>query len=61
MPWPANSDGYRRLAARIVTGLRDGYGIPEPQNLVYQAWNDREGNREIELPLIGSVRQESWQ
>ncbi|WP_206055206.1 hypothetical protein [Nocardia sp. CS682] len=59
LPWPANSDGYQRLAARIATGLRDAYGILDPKKLVYQAWNDRDGNREIDLPLIGSVRQEN--
>ncbi|WP_405164842.1 hypothetical protein OG203_06940 [Nocardia sp. NBC_01499] len=53
LPWPASSDGYRRLASRIVAGLRDAYGITEPSKLVYKAWNERDGNREIELPLIG--------
>lgn len=49
--WPARSDGYRQLAERIVTGLRDAFGIADPARLVYEAWNERGG--EVELPLLG--------
>ncbi|MGY5207574.1 DUF6301 family protein [Nocardia gipuzkoensis] len=49
--WPTSSDGYRQLAARIVTGLRDAFGIADPAILVNEAWNERGG--EIELPLLG--------
>ncbi|WP_280483878.1 DUF6301 family protein [Nocardia farcinica] len=49
--WPAPSDGYRQLAERIVTGLRDGFRITDPATLVYEAWNERGG--EVELPLLG--------
>ncbi|MGV9334943.1 TY-Chap domain-containing protein [Nocardia sp. NPDC003726] len=49
--WPASSDGYHQLAARMVTGLRDAFGIADPATLVYEAWNERGG--ETELPLLG--------
>ncbi|MCC3332978.1 DUF6301 family protein [Nocardia abscessus] len=49
--WPASSDSYRQLAARMVTGLRDAFGIADPATLVYEAWNERSG--ETELPLLG--------
>lgn len=53
LPWPAGAGDYERLAARIATGLRDGFGIPEPRRLIYRAWNERDGNRMVELPLLG--------
>ncbi|NKY27761.1 TY-Chap domain-containing protein [Nocardia gamkensis] len=53
LPWPASADGYRQLAARMITGLRDGFGITDPATLVYEAWNDRGGNLKVELPLLG--------
>lgn len=57
LPWPATSAGYRRLAAMMVTALRDVFGIPSPDDLVYYAWNEGEGNARLELPLLG-VRYE---
>ncbi|WP_338773255.1 DUF6301 family protein [Nocardia vulneris] len=53
LPWPAGSSDYERLAARITTGLRDGFGIPEPGKLIYRTWNERAGNRKVELSLLG--------
>ncbi|MBF6547666.1 DUF6301 family protein [Nocardia brasiliensis] len=53
LPWPADSGDYERLAARIATGLRDGFGISEPRRLIYRAWKERDGNRTVELPLLG--------
>ncbi|MEV6259046.1 hypothetical protein AB0L97_38040 [Nocardia sp. NPDC051911] len=53
LQWPAASDGYRQLASRIVTGLRDAFGISDPATLVYEAWNERDGYRQVELPYLG--------
>ncbi|MFG1951562.1 hypothetical protein [Micromonospora sp. NPDC048830] len=41
----------------VVTGFRDGYGITAPTALAYDAWNERLGNRKLDLPLLG-LRQE---
>ncbi|MFE3559421.1 hypothetical protein ACFXKW_31880 [Streptomyces sp. NPDC059193] len=53
LPWPSPSDAYRNLAVMAVTGLRDGLRIAGPQNLVYEAWDGRRGNRPLVLPLLG--------
>ncbi len=42
-----------------VTGLRDGLGIADPDLLMYRAWNNREGNRSINLPRLGLRQEES--
>ncbi|MBF6300258.1 hypothetical protein IU459_22315 [Nocardia amamiensis] len=55
--WPANSNGYRRLASMIVTGLRDAFRIADPASLEYDAWNERADNRKIELPRTGLIRR----
>ncbi|MEU4805743.1 hypothetical protein [Actinosynnema sp. NPDC023587] len=50
LPLPASSDEYSALAERCVVALRDAYGLPGPDGLVYKAWRDGE------LPPAG----ESW-
>jgi hypothetical protein len=54
--WPMTSADYRRLAAMVVTGLRDAYRIADPAELAYRAWNENAGNSPIELPLLGLSR-----
>ncbi|MBF6332780.1 TY-Chap domain-containing protein [Nocardia transvalensis] len=53
LPWPITTALYRQLADMVVTGLRDGFGITDPTTLVYDAWNDRAGNRRLPLPRLG--------
>ncbi|MBL1075198.1 hypothetical protein JK358_12425 [Nocardia sp. 2] len=53
LPWPADSSGCHRLAAMITSGLREALRIPEPSALTYTAWNERQGNRGMDLPLLG--------
>ncbi|MEV0540297.1 TY-Chap domain-containing protein [Nocardia salmonicida] len=53
LPWPATSADYHRLADMVVRGFGDGFGLPGPESFVYDAWNERAGNRPIELPLLG--------
>lgn len=53
LPWPAPSGDYRRLASMIVTALRDAFGIANPCDLEYRAWNENFGNAPIELYLLG--------
>ncbi|WP_405167253.1 hypothetical protein OG203_20495 [Nocardia sp. NBC_01499] len=55
-PWPMSSATYRRLAASVVTGLRDALRVADPAELVYQAWDENADNRGIELPLLGLTR-----
>lgn len=57
LAWPSPTTEYRRLADMVVTGLREGFGIEAPTTLAYAAWNERLGNRELDLPLLG-LRQE---
>lgn len=57
LPWPVSTAVYRALAAMVVTGLRDGLGVSNPDLLLYRAWNDRRGNRPLDLPLL-CLRQE---
>ncbi|MET9027634.1 hypothetical protein ABZW96_18755 [Nocardia sp. NPDC004168] len=57
LPWPSPTTEYRRLADMVVTGLRDGFGIDAPTALAYTGWNERSGNRKLDLPLLG-LRQE---
>ncbi|PXX66595.1 hypothetical protein DFR70_103344 [Nocardia tenerifensis] len=52
-PWPMSSAEYGQVAAMVVTGLRDAYGIAEPAALAYRAWNENTGNSPIELPMLG--------
>lgn len=53
LPWPSASGAYRELARMTVTGLRDGLRIAGPQDLVYEAWDERRGNLDLVLPLLG--------
>ncbi|MGF6882688.1 hypothetical protein ABIA39_001630 [Nocardia sp. GAS34] len=57
LPWPLTSASYRELATMVVIGLRDAALVTAPGDLVYQAWNSRDGNRHLELPLLGIPRQ----
>lgn len=51
--WPALSADYHRIATMAIDGLVRGFGISGPEVLVYDAWNERDRNRAIELPLLG--------
>ncbi|MEU4315700.1 hypothetical protein [Nocardia sp. NPDC024068] len=53
LPWPATTDSYRNLASMVVTALRDAYGIPGPDALEYDAWDENSGNSRLEFPLLG--------
>ncbi|MGI5223177.1 TY-Chap domain-containing protein [Nocardia sp. CA-290969] len=53
VPWPAPTDSYRKLASMMVTALRDAYGIPNPDALEYNAWDEESENAPMELPLLG--------
>lgn len=54
---PVTVDDCRRAAAIAVTGLRDGYGITAPTELVYSAWLERPGHPHLELSTLGLPRQ----
>lgn len=51
-PWPATPARYRTVAAMVVAGLRDGFGIATPDALTYRAWDESSGNRPLDLPLL---------
>lgn len=53
LPWPSASADYRHVAEMVVTGFRDGFGLPGPTGLSYEAWNERAGNRPLTLPRLG--------
>ncbi|NEW36826.1 hypothetical protein GV791_30355 [Nocardia cyriacigeorgica] len=55
--WPLSSARYRALAAMIVEGLRDAFGIADPSVLTYVAWDESDGNRPLDLPALGLTRQ----
>ncbi|MEV0676008.1 hypothetical protein AB0I60_05735 [Actinosynnema sp. NPDC050436] len=50
LPVPALTGEYAALAERCVVALRDAFGLPGPEGLVYKAWRDGE------WPLAG----ETW-
>ncbi|MEV0333090.1 hypothetical protein [Nocardia sp. NPDC050717] len=52
-PWSATTKDYERLAALTVTGLRDGFGIESPAQLVYRGWVENAGNARLHLPGLG--------
>lgn len=56
--WPLPSARYRALAAMIVEGLRDAFGISDPAALSYVAWDESDGNRPVDLPALGLARQD---
>lgn len=56
LAWPASSRQYRELAARVVTALRDGHGIVQP-DLHYSAWNERAENEPLDLPRLDLPRE----
>ncbi|ONI76969.1 hypothetical protein ALI144C_33145 [Actinosynnema sp. ALI-1.44] len=58
LPWPADTAGYRQLVSMVVTGLRDGLRMANPTMLVYEAWNEREGNSALDLPQLGLAQRE---
>jgi len=54
---PITGDDRRRAAELAVAGLRDGYDITSPAGLVYDAWTDRAGHPDLDLPTLGLSRQ----
>ncbi|WP_405164543.1 hypothetical protein OG203_05350 [Nocardia sp. NBC_01499] len=52
LPWPISSAVRHQLAAMVITGLRDGFDIPDPASLVYDAWNSNDGNKSLILPSL---------
>lgn len=56
-PWPVTSADCRRIGSMVVTGLRDGFRISDPAALSYDAWDESNGNRPMELPLLGLRQQ----
>lgn len=58
VPWPAASALYQQLATMVVTGFRDGFRMIDPARLAYNAFNQNDGNRDLELPLLGLPRQD---
>jgi hypothetical protein len=52
VPWPATAARYAELGRMVVTALRDGYGVADPDALGYQAWNEQTGE-DLELPRLG--------
>ncbi|MQY08873.1 hypothetical protein ACRB68_69840 [Actinomadura sp. RB68] len=51
LSWPATTSDYQQLATMIVTALRDAFRIPSPDALRYHAWNEGDGNRQLDLSL----------
>lgn len=51
LPWPATGEEYQRLAAAVVTALRDVQEVGSPAALTYRAW--RTGGRPLEVTLPG--------
>jgi hypothetical protein len=56
LPWPLTTSIYHYIATMSVTGLRDGFGIHSPAELVYDAWNTNNRNDPMDLPLLGLDR-----
>lgn len=54
---PITAADCHRAADLAVTGLRDGYGITTPSGLVYDAWTERAGHPDLDLPTLGLRRQ----
>jgi hypothetical protein len=52
LPWPSSSKQYLALAQMVVSALRDGYGIADPGDFCYQAWNEQTGEH-LKLPRLG--------
>ncbi|WP_051022276.1 DUF6301 family protein [Nocardia pneumoniae] len=50
LPWPNPASINHQLAAMVVAGLRDGFRIPSPNALSYDAWKAGYDNRSRELP-----------
>lgn len=42
----------------VVTGLRDGYGIADPAELVRKAWDRGGGDRPMDLSPPGLERED---
>ncbi|MEU4319037.1 hypothetical protein AB0F85_16225 [Nocardia fluminea] len=53
---PVTREDCHRAAELAVAGLRDGYGITVPAGLVYDAWVDRSGHPDLDLPILGLPR-----
>ncbi|MEV6361740.1 TY-Chap domain-containing protein [Nocardia asteroides] len=54
---PVTAEDCRRAAELAVTALRDGYAITTPTDLVYNAWTERAGHPDLDLPTLGLTRQ----
>ncbi|MEU1985385.1 hypothetical protein [Nocardia sp. NPDC019395] len=55
-PWPLTPLRYRELVSMVLIGLRDVFAVAEPADLVYNAWNVEDGDRELVLPGLGLRR-----
>lgn len=51
--WPATTAEYQRTTDMMIRALRDVYGVRDPADLRYAAWNDRRSPAGLELPLLG--------
>ncbi|MEV0333092.1 hypothetical protein [Nocardia sp. NPDC050717] len=54
---PVTAEDCHRAAELAVTGLRDGYAITSPTDLAYNAWTDRAGHPDLDLPTLSLNRQ----
>ncbi|MBF6332785.1 hypothetical protein [Nocardia transvalensis] len=48
--WPVVSATQHQRAAIVVAGPREGFGIPSPADLIYDAWNDKADNEPLTYP-----------
>ncbi|MFD4405900.1 hypothetical protein ACFWPH_24385 [Nocardia sp. NPDC058499] len=55
-PWPLTPQRYRDLVSIVLIGLRRVFEIAEPADLVYNAWNTEDGDRDLVLPGLGLRR-----
>lgn len=55
-PWPLTPQRYRDLVSIVLIGLRRVFEIAEPADLIYNAWNTEEGDRDLVLPGLGLRR-----
>ncbi|WP_406265603.1 hypothetical protein OH799_18615 [Nocardia sp. NBC_00881] len=53
LSWPLSTAVDRHLSDMVVIGLRDCFRIPDPDTLIYDAWNQTKGNRRLHMPLLG--------
>jgi hypothetical protein len=58
LPWPLTSAVYGILADMVVQGLHQGLGVDSPDSLCYRAWNEKAGNRNLDLTSLGLPREQ---